>query len=212
GRKSAHSRPHRRADTTENHRPSQADQRIEFPPGGDVLPSAGPPGRSRPMRTAVIYLGTLFLVGYAARDWYKSLCGLIVMTAVLDNSNMPREMFGIGGLNPWHRLFFAILPAWLLGRRRERLRWDMPRHMNLLLFLYVTLIVVGFVRLLVDRGPIVESTGELLREYLLNTLKYMVPGLLLFDGARDRPRFVLGMASLLAVYVIVALLVIKWMP
>jgi len=40
----------------------------------------------------------------------------------------------------------------------------------------------------------------------------MVPGLLLFDGARDRGRFVLGLASVLAIYVIVALLVIKWMP
>jgi O-antigen ligase len=164
------------------------------------------------MRTAVIYLGTLFLAGYAVRDWYKSVCGLIIMTAVLDNPNMPREMFGIGGLNPWNLLFFVVVPAWLVSRRREGLKWDMPWHMNLLLLLYVGVILVGFARLLLDRGPITASTGELVREYLLNTLKYIVPGLLLFDGARDRTRFVLGMASLLAVYVVVALLVIKWMP
>jgi O-antigen ligase len=63
-----------------------------------------------------------------------------------------------------------------------------------------------------------ENTGRavtfsyVVGEYWINTFKWVVPALLLFDGARSRTRFLWGMASLLGIYVLLGVQVIKWMP
>ena len=65
---------------------------------------------------------TLMVVGlaiYAWKDWFKSLCGLIVMMAVIQHEDMPHMMMGIQGLNPWNLLMVSIALAWLASRRRE---------------------------------------------------------------------------------------------
>ena len=50
---------------------------------------------------------------YAWKDWYKSLCALIVLMAFLEHPDMPRTMFSIQGLNPWNLLLLVIIVAWL---------------------------------------------------------------------------------------------------
>ena len=49
-------------------------------------------------------------------------------------------------------------------------------------------------------------------EYFVNTLKWVVPGLLLFDGCRNRERYSWAVVCSLGVYVLLAIQVIKWMP
>jgi O-antigen ligase len=164
------------------------------------------------MRVYLMYFMALGLSAYAWRDWFPAVGGLVFMMAFLDNPDMPREMFGVPGLNLWNFLFFFAVPAWLSGRRREGLRWDLPTPALALLGAYVLVIVVAFLRLVLDPGPITLGPGEIVREYLLNPLKYLVPAVMVFDGVRSRSRLVGTVVSILAVYVLLAVLVVKWVP
>jgi O-antigen ligase len=148
---------------------------------------------------------------YAWRDWYKSLCGLIVFTAFLTHPDMPRTILDIQGLNLWNVLFFIVLLAWMVQRRHEGLRWDVPRFAGVLLWLGLGVVVCGFVRLLGDRQSLVEdlTLARLVSEYLINPVKYVAVGLLLFDGSRNRRRLALGLAAILSLYLLVGFQVIR---
>jgi hypothetical protein len=75
-------------------------------------------------------------------------------------------------------------------------------------------VLVGFVRLLVDSSALgeAETTASIWSDYLINTVKWTVPGLLLFDGTNSRQRFMLGLACSLLMYVLIGAQVIRWMP
>jgi len=165
------------------------------------------------IRLSLIYMFCFGLAVYAWKDWYKSLCGLILLMAVLEHPDMPKNLFGVQGMNPWNIIFVNILLSWAGSRRGEGLSWDMPRHITILLLLYLSVVLVGFSRMMSDQG-IRETIPavELVSEYLINTLKWVVPGLLLFDGCRSRSRFLLALGSLLAVYFLIGVQVIRWIP
>lgn len=166
------------------------------------------------------------LIGYlgitAWQNWYRSLCGLILLMAVIEHPDMPKTLFGIQGLNPWNILLLVVVLAWLTQRDQERLQWDMPGKVNVILVFYTLIILVAFLRMMGNLGGYEEymlltggdspSTGSLVSEHILNTFKWMVPGLLLFDGCRDRKRLRMGMVAVLLVYFLLAVQVIKWMP
>lgn len=149
---------------------------------------------------------------YAWKDWYKSLCALILLMAVVEHPDMPKSILGIQGLNPWNLLLLVVVAAWLKGRRDEHLTWDLPRHITVLLALYLGVILVGFVRLVLDPSYLDESVLSLTSEYLVNTVKWVIPGLLLFDGCRTRERLRMAYASVLGVYLLLGIQVIRWMP
>ncbi len=174
------------------------------------------------VRITLLWMFVAFLAMYAWRDWYKALCGLILMMAVIEHPDMPKSLAGIQGLNPWNILMGFVLPAWFLTRRREGLQWDLPGKITVLLLLYLTVILVGFYRMLGDSYMLVEfaqmigkeppTPSRLWSEHLVNTIKWTIPGLLLYDGCRSRERFVLGLTCLLAVYFLIGVQVIRWMP
>jgi O-Antigen ligase len=169
------------------------------------------------LRFSAVFAFVIILSIYAYRDWFKSLCGLILLAVVAPHPDMPSMMFGIQGLNPWNMLALNVVMAWWVDRRREGRVWDMPRHVNVLLVLYGCIIVVGFFRMIGDLGDYLGnaqriSRGEIWGEYLINSIKWVVPGLLLFDGCRTRERVSTGLFCTLAVYVLLALLVIRWVP
>ena len=165
------------------------------------------------MRVYALYILVAFLVVYAWKDWFKCLCALILMMAFMEHEDMPKSMFGIQGLNMWNVLFIGIFVAWLASRRREGLKWDMPRHINLLLLLYLGVIVIGFLRMLFDRSHIEHyTTTALISEQLINTIKWVLPGLLLFDGCRTRKRLQWAVVSILGMYFLLAAQVVKRMP
>src|SRR5581483_5898292 len=148
------------------------------------------------------------------KDWFKGLCGLVVLIGILEYPDVPKSMFGIPGLNFFNLLLLNLTLAWMVGRSRERLAWDMPSHIAALLSLYVAVILIGWLRLYFDRGLMsaTETTGSIISEYLVNTLKWMTPCLLLFDGCRSRERLRLAAFSLLGAYVFLAVMTIKVMP
>lgn len=165
------------------------------------------------IRLTLLMAAVGFLTFYAWKDWYKALCGLIVLMAVIEHPDMPKALFGIQGANSWNLLLFVVLLAWATQRRREGLTWDMPHSVRALLMLYGAVVLIGFLRLIFDRSGLEEDgIAYVISEHLVNTVKWTIPGLLLFDGARDRTRLLTGLACLLSIYVLLGLQVIKWMP
>ena len=92
----------------------------------------------------------------------------------------------------WTRLAaataIAVVAAWAIQRREEGLQWDLPWHVSALLLLYLSVILVGFFRMIVDRDYLSDSPLSLTSEYLINTIKWVIPGILLYDGCRTRER------------------------
>ena len=174
------------------------------------------------IRLTLLTLFVSFLAVYAWKDWYKSLCGLVILMAVIEHPDMPKSIMGVQGLSPWNLLLANIVLAWLVSRSREGLTWDMPRKINVLLLIYLAVVVIGFFRMMhdINRADDLElmakgispSKGGLWSEYFVNTIKWSIPGLLFFSGCRSRSRFNWGITSVLGVYVFLAVQVIKWMP
>jgi O-antigen ligase len=165
------------------------------------------------IRVTALYALVGALSIYAWKDWFKSLCGLILLMAVIEHEDMPKTMFGVQGLNMWNVLFLGVFVAWLASRRREGLTWDMPRHINVLLLMYLGVLLVGFLRALLDRSHIQEyPLKSLISEELINTVKWALPALLLFDGCRTRRRAVLALVCILILYLVVAVQVARFMP
>lgn len=170
---------------------------------------------------------TLFMVWLSVltlKDWYKGVCGLILLMAVLERPDMPHAMLGIPGLNPWNFLLLVTVCSWMLHKQREQLRWDMPPGISFLLILQFLLFTIGFLRIFFDRAGLEEieilreyglnfGTGAALwNEYFINTLKWAIPGLLLFHGCNSRSRLIMAIFSLLAMYLVLSLLVYKAVP
>ena len=165
------------------------------------------------IRLAALYILVAGLSIYAWKDWFKSLCGLILIMAVIHHEDMPTNILGIQGFNVWNILFLMIFLAWAANRRREGLTWDMPRHIVALLLLYLGVIVAGFLRAVLDRSHIEwYPLKDLVSEELSNTIKWVLPAMLLFDGCRTRKRTVLAFACLLVMYLLLSVQVVKRMP
>lgn len=176
------------------------------------------------IRYTLLWLFIAWVGTMAWKDWYKGVCGLIVLTAVLERPDMPRAMFGISGLNPWNILLIVTVTSWFLHKKREGLHWDVPPGVKTLLLLLLLLFTFGFLRIFLDRQGLEEiralrdygfhfSTGiGLWNQYFLNSIKWVIPGLLLYYGCNSRPRLMMALFSLLAMYLLLSLLVYKAIP
>ncbi len=71
------------------------------------------------MRVYALYLVVFGLSIYAYRDWFKSLCGLIVLMAVIEHPDMPKSILGIQGMNPWNVLLINVMAGWVIWRYRR---------------------------------------------------------------------------------------------
>lgn len=152
------------------------------------------------------------LIVHASRNWYVALCGLIVLTGVLEHPDMPRSLLGLPGLNPWNLLLGVIVLAWIRDRWQRRLPSDLPPAAAVLLWLGVAVVTCAFLRLLPDTDSLLvhPGLGGVVSDYLVNPLKFAVVGLLLFQGCRNRTHLVLAIAALLALYLVISLQVLRW--
>jgi hypothetical protein len=166
------------------------------------------------IRLTVLWLAVFFVGAYAWKDWFRGTCGIVLLIGILEYPDVPKSIFGITGLNFFNLLLINVFFAWQAQRQREKLKWDMPPHMNVLLLLYLGVILVGWYRMYSDPGfmAATETKGSMIAEYLINTLKWPVLALLLFDGCRSRERLFMGAAALLGAYIFLGLMVIKVMP
>lgn len=173
-------------------------------------------------RIILLWAVVAFLAMYSWKDWFKATCGLVLLMAVIEHPDMPKSLLGIQGLNPWNVLLGVIVLAWFSARRKEGLRWDMPRNVNWMLLVYAGVVAISFFRMLNDQASFFEwaqidgkeppTASSLWSEYFINTFKWTIPGLLIFDGCRSRNRFNFALLCILAVYFLLGLQVIRWMP
>ena len=174
------------------------------------------------LRLSLLWFFVAFFAVFAWRDWYKSLCALIFLMAFVEHPDFPKSMLGIQGLNPWNILLFVIILAWAGSRKIEGLRFDLPRNVIWLLVMYFAVIIIAYFRVNENIGIIIEfevmrgrlapTKVGLFSEYIVNCLKWVIPGLLLFDGCNSKSRFRLAFTCVLAIYVLLAIQVIRWMP
>lgn len=174
------------------------------------------------LRVTALMIVVAFLAAYAWRDWFKALCAVIVMMAIVEHPDVPKEMFSISGLNPWNILLLSVSLSWLAHRRVENLSFDLPRGTAFLAVCYVGVFLIAFVRAFNDPAGIIElhyvrgneppGMRTILIDELINPIKWAVPSLLLFTGARTRERQMWAMAALLSVCVLLSLQIIRWMP
>ena len=165
------------------------------------------------IRTLALFAYILGFSGYAYRNWYLSLCALIILNPINQHPDMPDSILGIPGLSPWNFLLLNVVMAWLLQRGRERARFDPPPLIAALSFCYFTVLMVGWLRMYVDIADIEGvSKLDLITDWLINSIKWVVPGILLFDGARTPKRMRLAILTICGIYVLFALQVLKWMP
>jgi O-antigen ligase len=125
---------------------------------------------------------------------------------------MPTEMLGIRGLNPFNLMLLNVVIAWALNRDRERLRWDMPFYLNALLFLYLIITLVAFTRMVAQPTNVGMGYGEMLSNYFINTYKWVIPALLLYDGCRSRERFHFALLAILLIYVLLGVQASRQVP
>lgn len=165
------------------------------------------------IRTTLLLLLVAFFSAYAWKDWFVSLCMAILLMAVVQHPDFPGNIAGVQGLNPWNFLILNVMLAWYRYRASEGEAWDMPPLASRLWLGFLLVILVGVVRLLVSDYPEVGfTTGMVFSEYLINTVKWVIPGLLLFDACRTRQRAAISLGVILSLYFLLGLQVVRWMP
>ncbi len=165
------------------------------------------------IRITVLCIFVTFVAIYAWKDWFKSLCGLIVLMAFLEHPDMPTKIAGIQGLNPWNMLMTMVLLAWFVQRRQEGFILDIPRVVKILILLYFLIVLFSFLRMMADRENIPwRTTTQLISRYFINTYKWVIPGLLLFYGCRSRERAKIALVAILLLGFFLALQVTRMIP
>ncbi|MHC4166758.1 MAG: O-antigen ligase family protein [Planctomycetota bacterium] len=165
------------------------------------------------IRVTALYAFSSIILIYALKDWFVSLCGLIFLMAFIEHEDMPKNLAGIPGLNVWNVLFLTIFVAWWTSRRNRGLTWDMPRHVNILLLMYLGVVFVGVMRVAIGGGFMgYWGLRGLITEEFINTVKWVLPGVLLFDGCRTRRQVLMVFACMFAMYFMISLQVMRRLP
>jgi len=164
------------------------------------------------IRISLLLLVVAFFSVYAWKNWFVSLCAAILLMAVVVHPDFPTHIGGIQGANPWNLLFLSILLAWTARRGEEGHEWDLPPIAGRMLLGCLVVVVIGVVRLLLNDYPSGYSSGSILSEFMLNTVKWVLLSLIVFDACRTRQRATIMLGIILGLYFLLAIQVVRWMP
>lgn len=173
------------------------------------------------IRLTLLTLLIAFLCVYSWKDWFRGACWLVLLMAIFQHPDMPKSIAGVPGLNHWNFLFLNVVCSWLGNRKREKLVWEMPRHLNYLLFFYSFFILVSVIRYLNDHSGIDELIATFggsadygvnaINEYLINCFKWAIPAMIIFDGCRSKKQYLFAVTMLALMFVLLGLQVVKAM-
>lgn len=173
------------------------------------------------IRITLLTLLIAYLSSYAWKNWFRAACWLVLLMSIFQHPDMPKSIAGVPGLNHWNFLFLNVVLSWLANRKKEKLSWEMPGHLNFLLFIYSFFIILSVLRYLSDPSGSIRLEGvsefeaslgiSAINEYLINCFKWVFPAFIIFDGARDRNKYNFAVLMLVLMYLILAFQVIKQM-
>lgn len=166
------------------------------------------------IRTSLL---ALFILGFSIHalrgGYFLSLCAAIALLGVNNHPDMPRSILGVPGLSPINILLIFVAVGWLAHRRRDGARFDPPPILVVFGALYFAVYLVAWLRLWNDSFfAIMFSPVKLVNDYLLNSIKWVLPGIILFDSAGTDKRKRLALLTICFLYLIFAAQVFHWMP
>ncbi|WP_299659947.1 O-antigen ligase [uncultured Psychromonas sp.] len=173
------------------------------------------------IRITLLTLLIAYLSVYAWKDWFRAACWLVLLMAIFQHPDMPKAIGGIPGLNHWNFLFVNTVLSWLSNRKKENITWEMPRLINVLLLIYAFFVILSVIRYLYDQSGLIEWFEVIgvrppkamsdINEYLINCFKWVLPGMIIFDGCRTRKQYNFAVITLALMFVLLALQVVKAM-
>jgi O-antigen ligase len=149
---------------------------------------------------------------YAYRNWFVSLCAAVALMAFVKHPDMPRSVAGVPGFNLWNLLILNVVIAWWRQRRIEEPASPVPKAVKVAFWLYFIVITVAFVRMFIDPTDfVVFSKSDIVIDFFLNSIRFLIPGYLFYEGARspERVKGALGVIALL--YFLLSVQVIRYM-
>lgn len=174
------------------------------------------------IRYTLLAIFVVFIAFYAWRNWYRALCACVVLMAFVERPDFPKAIMEIPGLNPWNICMGLVICAWVVNYKRERLCWDAPKWASKFLLILFCVVVIAFLRMYADPEPIFEyralvrsrpiTRSDLVMDLLINSLKWVIPGILMFVGCRSRDRLIFGLGTVLLTASLIGLQIIKLMP
>lgn len=189
------------------------------------------------MRLHLVLMAFVFFSFFAWKDWFKSVCFLIVTLAILENpENMPKEMFGVTGANPWNLLLLSCIGAVIFDsrNRRETLMnsYALPPRIKFLIAWFIFVVIVATIRKFInfeqmqDYGmsmlsyevriprpaPLNLTKKDIVIDDIINTFKFILPAFLVYYGATNRKNINVLVLAIIAMGFLLAVQVIKEMP
>jgi O-antigen ligase len=173
------------------------------------------------IRYSFLLLAVSGIMLYAWKDWFRALCLLVVMMAIMERPDMPKTMLGVSGLNPFNITLAMIAMACFVAMLREERPLPFGWGVGLLLFLYVGVMFIAYTRMIQDREHyyllgvlrnIRVTPMQLTIDNLVNTMKWMIPGLLMMLGARDKTRVKFALYCIFILYGLLAFQILRQMP
>lgn len=164
------------------------------------------------IRILVCFLLVIGFSAYAYRNWFVSLCAAVCLMAFVKHPDMPRTVLGIPGFNLWNLLIANVLIAWWHQRKWEGLQSDVPRAIKVALGLYFLVIIVSFLRFFIDPTGYYNGTrANIFIDYFLNSVRFLIPAFLFYDGCRTRERVVWALGAIVLLYLLLSIQVVRYM-
>ncbi|XOV86663.1 MAG: O-antigen ligase family protein [Pseudomonadota bacterium] len=148
------------------------------------------------MRLYAAFAAFSFMCVYAFRDWYRAALFLVLTMAVVERPDFPKQILGIPGMNPWNVLLLCTVMAFMISKPEDRP--PIGGGIKFLIFFYLGVIVIAFLREFNDMTGLIEFAEYLgaepigkmglIIDDLINTLKYVAPGVLVYLGCNSYER------------------------
>ncbi len=171
------------------------------------------------MRLYAAWAAFIFMWVYAFHNWYRAALFLVLTMAVVERQDFPRSVLGITGLEPWNILMACAVVSYVFHRSEPRA--PMGKGIAFLVFFYLLAVIIASTRGITDLTGIWEFSEYLKSEPVtvrgvfiddfVNTLKYVVPGVLVYLGCNSYERVKEAVWAIVLMNILLALLVIKSM-
>lgn len=149
---------------------------------------------------------------YAYRNWFTSLCAAVCLMAFVKHPDMPRNVAGLPGFNLWNILIANVLIAWWIQRRNEGPTSAVPKAFKVVLYLYFAVVFTAFLRFFIHPTNYYAGTRmDIFLDYFVNSIRFLIPAFLFFDGCRTRERAIGAMGAIVLFYFLLAVQVVRYM-